>query len=606
MEANKVVMATSSATSSVSCTATTVQSSNSQFKVSSKRPPSLGEVFHGISKEEHRHTVPAAPRNSPTGLAPLPTLAPAPLAPASTPHLANLAAPTFPKTAATSPGFVDTRKSFCPASVAPTVPSTDGPISAPPSVCSDPDCEGHRCENGVYDPQQDDGDESADEDSCSEHSSSTSTSTNQKEGKYCDCCYCEFFGHGGPPAAPTSRNYAEMREKLRLRLTKRKEEQPKKADQLSERESMVDHRRVEDLLQFINSSEPKPVSSTRAAKRARHKQRKLEEKARLEAEARAREHEHVREEQRQQEQEEERLTAELQRLQELQKLRAVKKKKKERPSVLAGALQAAAESLPDPVHMHNGSLEQNEEPETSPHSPSRHANHTEPGLEADPGPEAEPGDNRDSQLLLPEAVSGKQQEPLSFLLDIMHHHKEGTGKHKPKQAGKASSEAGRRPVEPPRASESQPRARPQIEPKAKVLDLTSLVEQKREDRKANSNNNNKKQLNHVKEGKASPGPSEPACPSEPVHSSKPVPADSPQPRGKSKKSRKKKGDRAGSSLDDVFLPKDIDLDSVDMDETEREVEYFKRFCLDSARQTRQRLSINWSNFSLKKATFAAH
>lgn len=31
--------------------------------------------------------------------------------------------------------------------------------------------------------------------------------------------------------------------------------------------------------------------------------------------------------------------------------------------------------------------------------------------------------------------------------------------------------------------------------------------------------------------------------------------------------------------DDVFLPKDIDLDSVDMDETEREVEYFKRYCL---------------------------
>lgn len=29
-------------------------------------------------------------------------------------------------------------------------------------------------------------------------------------------------------------------------------------------------------------------------------------------------------------------------------------------------------------------------------------------------------------------------------------------------------------------------------------------------------------------------------------------------------------------VDDVFLPKDIDLDSVEMDETEREVEYFKR------------------------------
>ena len=73
-------------------------------------------------------------------------------------------------------------------------------LTGPVRFCSDPDCEGHRCENGVYDPQQDDGDETADEDSCSEHSSSTSTSTNQKEGKYCDCCYCEFFGHGGVSA----------------------------------------------------------------------------------------------------------------------------------------------------------------------------------------------------------------------------------------------------------------------------------------------------------------------------------------------------------------------------------------------------------------------
>uniref|UniRef100_A0A8C0R050 Family with sequence similarity 193 member A n=1 Tax=Canis lupus dingo TaxID=286419 RepID=A0A8C0R050_CANLU len=608
MEANKVVMATSSATSSVSCTATTVQSSNSQFKVSSKRPPSIGEVFHGV-KEDHRHAVPAAPRNSPTGLAPLPALAPAALAPASSPHLASLAAPSFPNTAATSPGFVDTRKSFCPAPGAPPPPTTDGSISAPPSVCSDPDCEGHRCENGVYDPQQDDGDESADEDSCSEHSSSTSTSTNQKEGKYCDCCYCEFFGHGGPPAAPTSRNYAEMREKLRLRLTKRKEEQPKKADQLSDRESVVDHRRVEDLLQFINSSETKPVSSTRAAKRARHKQRKLEEKARLEAEARAREHLHLREEQRRQEEEEE-----FQRLQELQKLRAVKKKKKERPSkdcpkldMLARNFQAATESVPNSETMHNGSLEQMEEPETSSLSPSTHGDHSEarpgPGVDGDA---ASPVDARDSKLLLPKEASGKQQEPLSFLLDIMHHHKEGNSKQKLKQTSKAGSEPARKPADSPRASEGQPRPRPQTEPKAKVLDLASLAEQKREERRVNSNNNNKKQLNHVKEERLPPAPLEPAPPSEPLPDSKLVLADSPQPKGKSKKNRKKKGDRVNSSIDDVFLPKDIDLDSVDMDETEREVEYFKRFCLDSARQTRQRLSINWSNFSLKKATFAAH
>lgn len=119
------------------------------------------------------------------------------------------------------------------------------------------------------------------------------------------------------------------------------------------------------------------------------------------------------------------------------------------------------------------------------------------------------------------------------------------------------------------------------------------------------NNNNKKQLNHVKEEKA-PVTSESPSPSEQQQNNKLILADSPQPKGKNKKNKKKKGDKVNNSIDDVFLPKDIDLDSVEMDETEREVEYFKRFCLDSARQTRQRLSINWSNFSLKKTTFAAH
>lgn len=94
-----------------------------------------GDVFHGLNKEDHRHPAPAAPRNSPTGLAPLPALSPAALSPASTPHLPNLAAPSFPKTATTAPGFVDTRKSFCPTPVAPPPSTTDGSISAPPSVC---------------------------------------------------------------------------------------------------------------------------------------------------------------------------------------------------------------------------------------------------------------------------------------------------------------------------------------------------------------------------------------------------------------------------------------------------------------------------------------
>ncbi|XP_059577503.1 protein FAM193A isoform X2 [Alligator mississippiensis] len=596
--------------------ATTVQSSSNQFKVSSKRPSSIGEVFHNINKEDHRHSAPVAPRNSPTSLASLPSLSPAALSPASTPHLPNLAAPSFPKTAATAPGFVDPHSGLCPTTVAPPTSTTDSSVSAPPSVCSDPDCEGHRCDNSnTYDHQQYDGEESQDEDSCSEHSSSTSTSTNQKEGKYCDCCYCEFFGHGGPPAAPTSRNYAEMREKLRLRLTKRKEEQPKKSDQISERESVVDHRKVEDLLQFINSSETKPVSSSRAAKRARHKQRKLEEKARLEAEAREREHHQLLEEQRRrEEEEEERLKQELQRLQELQQLRAVKKKKKERASkdcqkmdMLTRNCQAVKESVPNtPEDIQNGTLEQSEKVETSSGSQSRRVNHMEQRSISETACElSNPINSRDSKLLFQKDGTVKQHEPLSFLLDIMHQHKEGNSKQKLKQINKSCAEQVKKPIETPKAAEIQPKTRNQIEPKVKAAELPILTEPKKEEKKINNNNNNKKQLNHIKEEKA-PVVSESPSPSEQQQNSKLILADSPQPKSKNKKNKKKKGDKVNNSIDDVFLPKDIDLDSVEMDETEREVEYFKRFCLDSARQTRQRLSINWSNFSLKKATFAAH
>lgn len=81
-----------------------------------------------------------------------------------------------------------------------------------------------------------------------------------------------------------------------------------------------------------------------------------------------------------------------------------------------------------------------------------------------------------------------------------------------------------------------------------------------------------------------------------------TPDDLPQPKGKGKKSRNKM-EKASPSIDDVFLPKDVD--GVEMDETDREVEYFKRFCLDSAKQTRQKVAVNWTNFTLKKTTSSA-
>ncbi|KAG5286431.1 hypothetical protein AALO_G00014790 [Alosa alosa] len=651
LEAKQVVMATSAATSSVSCTATTVQSSNNFLEVASKRHTSLGEVFHNIGKEDHRHpSSPLAARNSPTGLPPL-----------NGASLANNPATHLPSMGS-QPGFMDAHPGLCLSAAEPPSIPGDGPVSAPPSICSDPDCEGHRCEgNSGYDHPPYDGEESQDDDSCSEHSSSTSTSTNQKEGKYCDCCYCEFFGHGGPPAAPTSRNYAEMREKLRLRLTKRKEEQqPKKEELVLERDPAVaDHRKVEDLLQFINSADSKPASSSKAAKRARHKQKKLEEKARLEAEAREREEQLLLQEQQRRE-EEEALKQELLRLQELQlqrqqqqQQRANKKKKKDKKTAETTGTAAATtttttthlapllpalQNNPQPLkqtaqsvlekNMKNGKAallrgligltHKDLQPERLPaiaappngqppalHSPAesgkdKPAKHLHNGVAA-----AVIAATSTATTTMPMTATTTtavntsllQPEPLSI---------KARAKSQPAN-GRCHGETTKRSADAMKTSEVASKAdegaftHANSKTKSRSSE-ESAAEARREDR--SNGTSGKKQLNAGKEDRTSPVSVQHSEP--PTQNGRPPANESPQPKGKNKKNKKKKSDKMTNSIDDVFLPKDIDLDSVEMDETEREVEYFKRFCLDSARQTRQRLSINWSNFSLKKATFAAH
>jgi len=73
--------------------------------------------------------------------------------------------------------------------------------------------------NKVVDVEDCESTDDASEDSSPEDSCSSSTSGTDK---HCACCYCEVFGHGGPAAAPVSRNYPEMRERLRLLLNKKK------------------------------------------------------------------------------------------------------------------------------------------------------------------------------------------------------------------------------------------------------------------------------------------------------------------------------------------------------------------------------------------------
>lgn len=174
---------------------------------------------------------------------------------------------------------------------------------------------------------------SSQEDSCS-----TSSSAQRDSSRHCDCCYCEVFGHGvvsgfchcfyfihflcevyrlkeifsflQASVAPVSRNYNEMRERLRQLLTKKKAKKCKAACSPSKSSSeslstnsntelkaitnsaprsntpistastilldQRDERDLEELLEFIEGNQNgKKDNNKKAEKKARQKQRKV-------------------------------------------------------------------------------------------------------------------------------------------------------------------------------------------------------------------------------------------------------------------------------------------------------------------------------------------
>lgn len=118
-----------------------------------------------------------------------------------------------------------------------------------PGTCGNSDCD-----NALLD-----GEDSMD-DTCSEQSSSTTASNKRSAGdsRVCDCCYCEVFGHGAPPVAPVSKNYQEMRDRLRHILSKRKAEaihMAKQRQQNDRKERHEDDREVDELLNYINGTD---------------------------------------------------------------------------------------------------------------------------------------------------------------------------------------------------------------------------------------------------------------------------------------------------------------------------------------------------------------
>ncbi|KAF5906440.1 protein FAM, partial [Clarias magur] len=277
----------------LSTSAELCKTSAKHFKTMCRRPTPPGEAFH--PNEQHQPSADlSVPPNSPTGLSSSQnsSLLPPSAKPPSnqhasfTPLASNLGTkhsgtqdkPSTCKNAKLSSSMMGCNHPCNGHNTNGAITASTNTAHLTASTCRDQACKGHKLVNGSSLCQQAacEGDEVEDEDSGSERSSCASSSTNQRDGKYCDCCYCEFFGHNAPPAAPTSRNYAEIREKLRSRLTRRKEELPQRQDLDPAVTSAIDHRDVDELLHFINSTEPKRVNSAKAAKRARHKQKKKE------------------------------------------------------------------------------------------------------------------------------------------------------------------------------------------------------------------------------------------------------------------------------------------------------------------------------------------
>ncbi|NWV74711.1 F193B protein, partial [Dasyornis broadbenti] len=673
----------------------------------------LGEAFH--SSEHHQHSDLTAPPNSPTGLpSQPPVLIPSKQTPphpgpfGSPPHIplgtssqATLfPAPSVqavaPKPVSESPPAGAASHSPGPCK-SPHLPPANVPllkmppplsgcahpcnghcstslIPSPashqlPSTNRDPSCKGHKFPNGTscHPPQPCEADEGLgeDEDSSSERSSCTSSSTNQKDGKFCDCCYCEFFGHNAPPAAPTSRNYAEIREKLRSRLTKRKEELPQKlGHNSSSGEPAVDHRNVDELLDYINSTEPKPLNSAKAAKRARHKQKKKEkEKAQLEAEAQKRAERAPAASQAREPAEEKLLEwpeLELERVNSFLSSRLQEIKNTIKDSIRASfsvydlnldvndfPKKAAVLEQKNLLSNLNGSSDlQDIDLALAPLSLGPAKSHTllrgelGPQWGEGPGepPPALPAENgvvkrlsavpslsrmiwvqskaadsaADGSGLSPEPKEGPQPkgpEPPE-LVPV------GSRQRKNKrQNGQAKKGESNMAVSGSQARLESPGVKGQVLG-TKHPSKASVPEPQRVGGCAEPGESGKgqpwgcggsrmeKERTGEWKGRRGEGKTElPELTQQPPALATPTALGGfPQPKGKSRKSRNKV-EKSNTSIDDVFLPKD--LDGAEMDETDREVEYFKRFCLDSAKQTRQKVAVNWTNFTLKKTTSSA-
>uniref|UniRef100_A0A3B4EPC1 Family with sequence similarity 193 member B n=1 Tax=Pundamilia nyererei TaxID=303518 RepID=A0A3B4EPC1_9CICH len=613
----------SSAGNALSTSADLCKTTPKHFKTMCRRPTPPGEAFH--PSDHHQHTDLSVPPNSPTGLSSqhsslLPAkpnsgqhghvtsscgtgvAAHAPFSPL-VPNLHGPAAkinslsPDSP-TSVHKPSpcknshipAVNAQHSKLGTSVVgcnhscnghnPGTVATSNVGHVTPGACRDQACKGHKVTNGTLCHPSSELEEGEDEDSSSERSSCASSSTNQKDGKYCDCCYCEFFGHNAPPAAPTSRNYAEIREKLRSRLTRRKEEQ--RQDSELTVAGAIDNRDVDELLDFINSSEPKPVNSAKAAKRARHKQKK-KEKAQQGNTGAAGSDPHSNPS----EPVDEPIPdgSEASRLLDWPQLELERVN-----SFLTSRLEEIKNTIKDSIRasfsMYDLNLDVNDFPKKA---ATLEGNHLLSHLNGS-------SDLQQIDLDLSPLSLGTFKSHLDLVngwedtnIDIQRLHSTPSLSklirvRSPERSGSGNESGNKQPQLIADHQKNGPKKSEESRPS-----------------KYATNGANGGPLS-AQRGKSDPETRGGRCEQDSESKTQPaIPANGQQQqsKGKNKKS-KNKGEKSNSAIDDVFLPKDVD--PTEMDEIDREVEYFKRFCLDSAKQTRQKVAVNWSNFSLKKVS----
>lgn len=297
----------------------------------------------------------------------------------------------------------------------------------------------------------------------------------------------------------------------------------------------------------------------------------MEEKARLEAEAREREEQQLLEEQqRRQEEEEAALQKELLRLQQQHQHRAAKKKKKEKakentapPQNNPQPLKQTAQNVLDNLHNGKSRLLQ-----TLIHLPDQKE------TKLDPAPR--PNSLHSLKSSSEKEFSSETNAPNpSAGLHNGTSRLEANGKHKAKQPKLTSWEAPAK-KDPPKSSDLTVKLPngiaaavvteskvPRIRPAETAATPVAAAETRKEDRSSVRSASGKRLQqppSQMKEDRRSPPVSNPSPP--PPLTSQPEPgqqngkhpsAESPQPKGKTKKNKKKKGDKMNSSIGGSML-----------------------------------------------------